>query len=85
MFSTFIASAQHFHLVVADETLGTIANKYAITIDSLIGSNQYIKNRNNIYPRQVLIILQRGQEAYQVRTGDTLYRISRKLGIPILL
>jgi peptidoglycan/xylan/chitin deacetylase (PgdA/CDA1 family)/LysM repeat protein len=71
------------HRVAPGETLTGIAGLYGITLDTLLGYNQYITNPDLIFPGQVVIIPGRYRRYYTVRPGDTLTLISNKFGIPI--
>lgn len=71
------------HRVAPGETLTGIARLYGITLDSLLGYNQYITNPDLILPGQVVIIPGRYRRYYIVRPGDTLSAISDKFGIPV--
>ena len=53
------------------------------SIDSLLGNNQYIVNPDLIFPGQVLIIPDANMQAYVVKPGDTLSKISQQFQVPI--
>lgn len=59
------------HEVRPGENLWTIASKYDINIDTLIGAND-IKNMNNIMPGDELTILPVKGIKYKIGPGDTL-------------
>jgi LysM repeat protein len=42
--------AEQVHRVAPGETLSSIASRYGISIDSLLGNNQYIVNPDLIFP-----------------------------------
>ncbi len=77
------AYAEQVHRVSPNETLSGIASHYGVSVDSLIGNNQYIVNPNLIFPDQVLIIPDQNRQFYMVRPGDTLSEISQRFGVPI--
>ena len=77
------AYGEQVHRVAPGETLGGIARIYGITMDSLLGNNQYIVNPDLIFPGQVLIIPDTNMQAYVVRPGDTLSKISQEFRVPI--
>lgn len=83
LYTPCIIFADQVHRVSQGETLGGIARRYGITIDSLVGNNQYLVRPNIIYPGQILIIPSTNKRAYQVKPGDTLFMISRKFGMPM--
>jgi peptidoglycan/xylan/chitin deacetylase (PgdA/CDA1 family) len=75
--------AEQVHRVAPGETLSSIASRYGISIDSLLGNNQYIVNPDLIFPGQVLIIPDANMQAYVVKPGDTLSKISQQFQVPI--
>lgn len=75
--------AEQVHRVAAGETLSSIANSYGITIDTLLGNNQYVVNPDLIHPGLVLIIPDANRQYYLVRPGDTLSQISQRFEVPI--
>lgn len=75
--------SEQVHRVSPHETLSSIASQYGVSVDSLIGNNQYIVNPNLIFPGQVLIIPDQNRQFYVVRPGDTLSEISQRFGVPI--
>lgn len=74
---------QRVHRVVPGETLNSIAAAYGITVDSLLGNNQYIVNPDLIYPGQILIVPSANRQSYIIRPGDTLFSIAQKFDVPI--
>jgi len=82
---TNIAHADWVHRVHPGETLSSISKYYGITVDTLLGNNQYITDANMVYTGQVLIIPGPNKQAYQVKSGDTLFGISRKFEISVSL
>lgn len=80
---TVPAYADQVHFVAPGETLSGIAKLYGISLDSLIGNNQYIIDPNIIFPDQVIIVPGVNRQAYVVKPGDTLSQISQNFGVPI--
>lgn len=74
---------QRVHRVGAGETLSSIAATYGITVDSLLGNNQYISNPDLIYPGQVLVIPSANRQSYIIRPGDSPALISQKFDLPV--
>lgn len=92
--STSVESAQsaQVHRVQPGETLYTIAKQYGITVDELEANNGYLRNPNVLFVKQVLIVPApkvkqkiSEQNTYTVIPGDSLYKISQKLGITMSL
>lgn len=78
------AQAAQVHRVARGETLFLIAQRYGITVNELIGLNGYLRNPNNISVGQVLITpKQQPTNIYVVRQGDTLFKISQNVGVPM--
>ncbi len=76
-----IVHADMVHRVMPGETLYIIAKSYDISTKELLEKNQYIRNPRNLVTGQVLIIPRNG---YRVQVGDTLYKISQKVDVPIV-
>ena len=77
--------ADQVHRVVSGDTLYSIAKKFGVEMTALTNHNPFLKNPNILYPKQVLIIPEKAQvDTYQVQSGDTLYKISQKLGVPLV-
>lgn len=80
---SFAVQAAEVHRVKRGESLFEIARDYGVTTNELIWLN-HLQDPGDIYYKQVLIIPEaEGQYIYRVKKGDTLYKISRKLRIPI--
>lgn len=76
------ANADQVHRVAAGETFYSIATKYGTTPKALINNNPFVSNPNVLFRNQVLIIPNTDQEnIYYVKQGDSLYKISQKLGV----
>jgi peptidoglycan/xylan/chitin deacetylase (PgdA/CDA1 family) len=82
---TITAAADQVHRVSPGETISAIAAGYGITADSLLANNQYIADPNRIYQGQVLIVPGADRQAYIVRPGDTLHRLSQRFGLAVAL
>jgi LysM repeat protein len=74
------------YTVVADDTLLKIAKRYGMYLNSLRALNPQIKNTNAIEIGQIINVgvdnLQR-PFTYTVTNGDTLWEISKKLGVTL--
>jgi peptidoglycan-N-acetylglucosamine deacetylase len=70
-------TADQVHRVQPRETLSIIAKNYQVSVDSLLRKNRYIRNANNIIPGQILVI---PRNSYVVQSGDSLFKISQKVG-----
>ena len=84
------------HPVKKGEYLGRIARQYGVSVDSIMRTNQLTSTR--IHPQQELRIplstdyqqyaaatpeIRQGRKIHKVRRGDSLWRISRRYGVPI--
>ncbi len=80
--------AAHVHRVQEGETLAIIAQNYGVAINEIVDKNNLI-NPHTIFPQQVLIIPEnknetvdiRGGSTYTVAAGDSLFKISAKIGV----
>lgn len=80
-----VVHADWVHRIQPGETLSNISKYYGMTVDTLLGNNQYITNPNTVYSGQVIIIPGPNKQSYQVKAGDTLFEISRKFDISLSL
>ena len=86
------------YTVRAGDTLFNIANRFGIPLDCLIRFNPQITNPNLIFPGQVICIppasacvvtpppqvpCPPGGILYTIRSGDTLFNIANRYGIPL--
>jgi LysM repeat protein len=86
-------SADEIYVVQSGDTLAAIARRFNTTIDALMQANG-ITNPNWIYAGQRLIIPTGGggvtpqpgggDQVYTVRTGDTLFGIAQRFGVPVM-
>jgi peptidoglycan/xylan/chitin deacetylase (PgdA/CDA1 family) len=75
--------AAEVHRVKKGESLFEIARDYGVTTNELIWLN-HLQDPGSIYHEQVLIVPEaEASHIYRIKMGDTLYKISRRLGIPI--
>lgn len=65
------------YIVKTGDTLSAIASRYQTTVDHLIELNQ-IKNKNLIYPGQILRLASTQSRTYTVKSGDTLTKIAKQ-------
>ncbi len=80
---SFSVEAAQVHRVTTGENLYLLAEKYGITINEIINTNN-LRNPENIMAKQVLIIPDaKRPEIYRVQEGDTLFKISQKLKMPM--
>ncbi len=68
------------HVVKKGETLWSIANKYDINIDTLIGAND-ISNMNEIQPGEEITILPVKGILYNIGPGENIEKIAKKFEI----
>ncbi|OYT70888.1 MAG: hypothetical protein CFK52_09695 [Chloracidobacterium sp. CP2_5A] len=80
------------HVVQRGETLSGIAQRYGVTVQSILQANRQIRNPNLIYAGQTLTIPRHapapppsstGERQYVVRGGDTLSEIAARNGIDL--
>ncbi|QJW48815.1 LysM peptidoglycan-binding domain-containing protein [bacterium BFN5] len=69
------------HTVVEGETLGGIAEKYHIDVDTLLGANPDASEI--LHPGDQLVILPQKGVLHAVSDGDTLWRIASVYGVEI--
>lgn len=65
------------------DTIWSISRKYGISVNDLINANPQISSSGVIYVGQTINIPSTNKSTYTVMSGDTLWSISRKLGISI--
>lgn len=71
------------HRVKSNERLFEIAQDYGVTMKEIVWLN-HLQDPGSIYQEQVLIIPEADvSHIYRIQKGDTLYKISRKLKVPI--
>jgi peptidoglycan-N-acetylglucosamine deacetylase len=80
---SFNIQAEKVHRVATGESLYQIACNYGITVNEIINKNN-LRNPNTIYNKEVIIIPDTEKaEIYRVQQGDTLFKISKSLGVPM--
>lgn len=86
--TTGIVAAERYTIKTGD-TLWSISQKFGVTIESII-SNNNLKNPNNIYIGQKLIIKKDDNDdrenkiiRYTVNPGDVLWKIAERYGITV--
>lgn len=80
-FTPYTANAASVHRVAPGENLYIIAESYGITVEEIIKKNN-LQNPDFILLGQELLISDSGESnIYIVQPGDSLYKISNKLGI----
>ncbi len=77
------AKADFVYRINTGETLGGIAGQYGMTLDTLMGNNQYITDPDMVYAGQVLVVPGYNKRAYVVEPGDTLFTIAEGFGVTI--
>lgn len=70
------------YVVKPGDTLGKIAVRYNVTVDTLAAING-LKNRNAIAVGQVLNVRQISETYYIIQPGDTLAAIARRYNVPL--
>jgi LysM repeat protein len=91
--AVFPVSADEIYIVQTGDTLAAIARRFNTTITALMQANA-ITNPNYIYVGQRLVIPAgpggptpppgAGDRVYTVRTGDTLFSIAQRFGVPMM-
>ncbi len=76
------ATAVKSHTIVEGETLGAIAEKYGIDVDTIIGANPDV-DETNLHPGDKLVILPQKGVLYTTDMGDTLWSIANTYGIDV--
>lgn len=76
------------YTIKAGDTLYMIANQYGMPLNVLLAANPQITNPDVIYPGQVICIPSSfpsscSGQLYNVRSGDTLFSISQRYGVPL--
>lgn len=65
------------------DTFWSISRKYGISVNELINANPQISSSGVIYAGQTINIPSTNKSTYTVMPGDTIWSISRKLGVSI--
>lgn len=76
------------YTVKQGDTLFLIAKRYGVPLNALIAANPQISDPNVIYPGQIICIPDSypptcNGKYYNVKSGDTLYTIAQKTGVPL--
>jgi len=80
---SFNIQAEKVHRVVTGESLYQIACNYGITVNEIINKNN-LRNPDTLYNKEIIIIPDAEKaEIYRVEPGDTLFKISKRLGVPM--
>jgi murein DD-endopeptidase MepM/ murein hydrolase activator NlpD len=74
-------AAIKMHQVQSGDTLSTIADKYNIDVETVIGANPRVSEL--IHPGEELVILPRKGVLHEVRSGDTLWDIANIYDVTI--
>ncbi|MCM3571440.1 LysM peptidoglycan-binding domain-containing protein [Neobacillus mesonae] len=69
------------HVVTSGETLWQIASRYAVSMNSIISTNE-LENPNQLVVGQALVIPKPGT-THTVKSGETLWSIAQKYGVTI--
>lgn len=80
---SYAVEAEMVHRVTPGENLFIIAEKYNLTIDDIIQSNKMISPEKIVSGQVIIIPDYERTDIYRVREGDSLYKISQKLSIPV--
>lgn len=70
------------HTIAEGEILGTIAEKYGIDVDTIIGANPEV-DEANLHPGDQLVILPQKGVLYTAGLNDTLWDIAQIYGIDV--
>ncbi|MGE5372170.1 MAG: LysM peptidoglycan-binding domain-containing protein [Solirubrobacterales bacterium] len=76
------------YMVVAGDTLFQISQTTGVPLDAIVAANPQIKDPNVIVPGQIICIPSSyprvcSGQLYSVKSGDTLFLIARRYGIPL--
>lgn len=71
------------YVVRPGDTFYRIAQQFRISVESMAAANPQVVNPAAIRPGMVLYIPRRPAQQYVVQPGDTLYTISRRLGVSL--
>jgi len=74
------------YVVQSGDTMYLIAQKFGVPLQALIAANPQIADPNLIYPGQTLMVPAAAPSpsmTYVVKSGDTMYLIAQKFGIPL--
>lgn len=86
LFIPSISYGDQVHRVSRGETLFLVAQKHGISMDSLLRKNPFLRDHNTLFENQVLIIPSLNTtNNYRIQSGDTLFKISQKLGVPMAI
>lgn len=83
-----VASAQEVYTIERGDTLTSIAQRHAVTVERLMQINK-LQPASRLQPGQRLTVPDTAPTApatvvgYQVRPGDNLYRIAQRLGVDV--
>lgn len=72
--------SEMYYVIRPGDSLYTIGQRFSAIPEMLVGMNPLITNANVIYAGVPLVV---PATVYEVESGDSLYRISRQLGVPM--
>lgn len=76
-------SAMDIYRVKSGDTLWQISNSHGVSLQKVIRANPEIENPNILYVGQKVYIPKANETIYYVKSGDTLWNISRKFGVSL--
>ena len=68
------------HIVTEDETLSSIADKYGLSVESILWENN-LTEKSTIKPGQELSVLPINGIRHKVKRGETIYTVGKKYGL----
>ncbi|WP_126428482.1 LysM peptidoglycan-binding domain-containing protein [Brevibacillus marinus] len=71
------------YIVRPGDTMFRIAQRFRVSITSLLAANPQLVDPASIVPGEIIFIPRRAMRQYVVQPGDTLYKIARSFGVSV--